>query len=65
MKMENNLIKIKPIGRKKFFSRISKGFMGLIIVSSLPARLLSNTKKHEIRINPLAVKREKDKIKNG
>lgn len=67
MNNQNNLHTAKAINRQKFFSRISKGFIGLIIVSSFPFKLFggsSSSNKIKVKINPLAVKREKDIKKN-
>ena len=65
MNIQNNLHKVKSFDRKKFFSRIGKGFIGLVIFSSLPFNMFNKNdsrfhKKVKVRINPLAVKREKD-----
>ena len=68
MNIPDNLHKAKVIDRKKFFTRISNGFMGLFMVSLFPFNLFgrsSSAKKIEIKINPLAVKREKDIKKNA
>ncbi len=63
MRNQEKLNKISEINRKNFFSRISKGFLGFIVVSSFPFNLFagnSSSKKIQIKINPLAVKRTKD-----
>jgi hypothetical protein len=68
MNNQNSLHTVKELGRKKFFSKISKGFMGLVILSSFPFNLFgrnSSSRKIKININPLAVKREKGNKKNG
>jgi hypothetical protein len=69
MNNENNLHIMKTIERKKFFTKLAKGFMGLVLVSSFPFKLFarnnSSLKKVEIKINPLAVSRDKDNRKNG
>jgi hypothetical protein len=65
---DNNNIKIIDSGRKKFFAKISKGFMGLLILGSFPFNLFGgnfSSKRIEIKINPLAVKRKKGNKKNG
>ncbi len=85
MNNQNNLNTVKTIenlsrlvGRKKFFVKLGKSFMGLILVSSFPLKLFGRNnssslaisgdlseKKVEIKINPLAVSRDKDNRKNG
>lgn len=68
MNKQNSLHTVKDLGRKKFFSKISKGFIGLVILSSFPFNLFgrnSTSGRIEIKINPLAVKREKGNKKNG
>jgi hypothetical protein len=68
MNNQNNLHTAKVINRKNFFSKVSKSFMGVLLVSSFPFNLFgrsSSSQKTEIKINPLAVKREKDVRKNG
>jgi len=46
---------------------LSKGFVGLVLFSSLPFRLFGkkDIKRVEIKINPQAVSRKKDGRKNG
>jgi hypothetical protein len=66
------------VGRKKFFSNIGKGFIGLVLINSFPFKIFgksissssalnrdSSEKKVEIKINPLAVSRDKDNKKNA
>jgi len=67
MSKENYNQKVKTMERKKFFSSLSKGFIGLVLFSSLPFRLFGkkDIKRVEIKINPQAVSRKKDGRKNG
>ena len=75
MNIQNNLNMVKTIedlsrlvGRKNFFSKIIKGFAGLLLAGSLPFKLFSrnvSSNRIEVKINPLAVSRDKENKKNG
>jgi len=69
MNNPNNLHTVKTIERKKFFVKLGKGFMGFVLISSFPFKIFGRNnsflKKVEIKINPLAISRDKDKKKNG
>lgn len=50
------------IGRRKFFSRVGMGALGLTLLSSFPFKLFAkekNMKKIKVKIHPSAVKRNK------
>jgi len=67
MNIQNNLHTAKTINRKNFFSKVSKSFLGILLISSFPFNLFgrnSSSKNIKVKINPLAVKREKDVRKN-
>ena len=55
--------------RKKFFSIVGLGFVGMFFTRSFPFRFLfknkMDDKKIRVKINPLAVKRQKLGNKNG
>lgn len=55
--------------RKKFFSVVGLGFIGMFFTKSFPFRFLSKNKmedkKIKVKINPLAVKRQKMGNKNA
>ena len=64
--MNSDKLEIKNIERKNFFSKVSKGFAGLVLLSYFPFKLFASKdiKKVEIKINPQAVSR-KSGLKNG
>ena len=58
------------MNRKKFFTSISLGAVGLVAANSFPLNLIYkksgvNNKKIEVKINPLAVSRKKIGEKNA
>lgn len=60
--MERINKKNKTIPRKKFFTSIGTGLLGLVVFNSVPFAKRLNEKKTEevvVKINPLAVKRNK------
>ncbi|OGU76911.1 MAG: hypothetical protein A2V93_07555 [Ignavibacteria bacterium RBG_16_34_14] len=68
MNNQNNLHTVKTLERKNFFIKLIKSFIGLVLFSSFPLKLFNRNnkylKKAEIKINPLAVSRNKDNRKN-
>ncbi|HSP86618.1 MAG TPA: hypothetical protein VLN45_00675 [Ignavibacteriaceae bacterium] len=68
MNNQNKTEIVNTLERKKFFVNLVKSFMGLFLVSSFPFKIFgmnnSSQKKIEIKINPLAVSRDKDSKKN-
>lgn len=57
------------MNRKKFFTTITLGAVGLAIFNSFPTKIISNRSKKinkeiEVKINPLAVSRKKAGVKN-
>lgn len=65
MKDQMKINPAKTIHRKTFFGKFGKSFLGLILVSSFPFKLFSksSSSKNKIKINPHAVKRNKDGFK--
>jgi len=54
--------------RKKFFSSFGIGLTGLMLIKALPFKFFEkkkNNKKISVKINPLAIKREKIGGKNA
>jgi hypothetical protein len=60
--------KINMMNRNKFFSVIGLGMIGVLMIKIFPFRFSSGrkmrAKKINVKINPLAVKREKAAGKN-
>lgn len=55
---------MKEIGRRKFFSRISMGAIGTLLLSFNPLNVFGKTNKHNfgkviVKIHPNSVKRNK------
>ncbi len=68
MEIEKN--KIKAINRKNFFTKIAAGLFGFVLLKSIPfSGYFTKNKTTQIRpvvkLNPLAVSRNKTGIKNG
>jgi hypothetical protein len=63
--MKEEIKKIKSIKRREFFSRLSKGLAGILLLNSIPVKVFgrksktksSPDKKVKVLIHPLAVKR--------
>ncbi len=70
--MEQNNFSVRKIKRKNFFTSLGIGAAGFLIIRSLPFKLFNINKvesypenKIKIKINPLAVSRNKTGNNNG
>lgn len=68
MEIENK--EIKAIKRKNFFTKIAAGLFGFVILKSIPfsgyfTKNKTTQVKPVVKLNPLAVSRNKTGIKNG
>jgi hypothetical protein len=63
--MKEEIKKIKSIKRREFFSRMGKGFAGILLLNALPMKSFwkkdkvtnESNKKIKVLVHPLAVKR--------